>query len=109
MFNTFHSVFLTSLLIKFMIFKAKLFSLVSVPDHKVEYDVFVSYSTDDDEWVKEVLFRNLEKQGYAVNIHFKDFVPGKIYNYICISGFNKANKATKVCYIFGFGLSLLPL
>lgn len=47
-----------------------------VPDHKVEYDVFVSYSTDDDDWVKEVLFRNLEKQGYAVNIHFKDFVPG---------------------------------
>ncbi|XP_052079934.1 interleukin-1 receptor accessory protein-like 1-B isoform X2 [Mytilus californianus] len=47
-----------------------------VPQHKLEYDVFISYSSEDEKWVKETLFTNLVQNGYHVNIDFKDFVPG---------------------------------
>ena len=49
----------------------------AVPAHRVEYDVFVSYSSEDLAWVKDVLFSRLQQAGYAVCIDFKDFVPGK--------------------------------
>jgi hypothetical protein len=33
-------------------------------------------ASEDEVWVKETLFQNLQKNGYNVNIDFKDFVPG---------------------------------
>lgn len=47
-----------------------------VPQHRIEYDVFISYSSEDEVWVRETLFQNLQTNGYNVNIDFKDFVPG---------------------------------
>lgn len=51
--------------------------LSSVPVCELEYDVFISYSSEDEEWVKDELLKNLEADGYKVYIDFKDFVPGK--------------------------------
>ncbi|XP_033728378.1 interleukin-18 receptor accessory protein-like [Pecten maximus] len=47
-----------------------------VPGYQLEYDVFISYSSEDEEWVKSKLFTELLNMGYNVNIDFKDFVPG---------------------------------
>ncbi|XP_062579626.1 interleukin-1 receptor accessory protein-like 1-B [Saccostrea cucullata] len=47
-----------------------------VPVCELEYDVFISYSSEDEDWVKDELLGNLEKAGYRVYIDFKDFVPG---------------------------------
>ncbi|KAL4217208.1 TIR domain [Mactra antiquata] len=47
-----------------------------VPDHKIEYDVFISYSNENLDWVKDALFENLCNHGYEVCIDFKDFTPG---------------------------------
>ncbi|XP_053386390.1 interleukin-18 receptor accessory protein-like isoform X2 [Mercenaria mercenaria] len=52
------------------------FSQYEVPDRKVEYDVFISYSSEDLNWAKDVLFYKLSDQGYEVCIDFKDFTPG---------------------------------
>ncbi|XP_052813820.1 interleukin-1 receptor accessory protein-like [Mya arenaria] len=47
-----------------------------VPERKIEYDVFISYSSDDLKWTKDVLFSKLDAMGYNVCIDFKDFMPG---------------------------------
>lgn len=47
-----------------------------VPECELEYDVFISYSSEDEDWVKQELLKNLEAEGYKVYIDFKDFVPG---------------------------------
>ncbi|XP_021351214.1 uncharacterized protein LOC110448980 [Mizuhopecten yessoensis] len=47
-----------------------------VPGYHLEHDVFISYSSEDEEWVKTKLFKQLLNMGYNVNIDFKDFVPG---------------------------------
>lgn len=47
-----------------------------VPGHVLEHDVFISYSSEDEEWVKNELFKHLLDMEYNVNIDFKDFVPG---------------------------------
>lgn len=47
-----------------------------VPGYRLEYDVFISYSSEDEEWVKNKLFKELLSMGYNINIDFKDFVPG---------------------------------
>ncbi|XP_060084646.1 uncharacterized protein LOC132563899 [Ylistrum balloti] len=47
-----------------------------VPGYALEYDVFISYSSEDEEWVKNELFKQLLSMGYNVNIDFKDFIPG---------------------------------
>lgn len=39
--------------------------------------MFISYSSEDEDWVKQELLKNLEAEGYKVYIDFKDFVPGK--------------------------------
>lgn len=49
----------------------------TVPECELEYDVFISYSSEDEDWVKQDLLKNLEAEGYKVYIDFKDFVPGK--------------------------------
>jgi tetratricopeptide (TPR) repeat protein len=42
-----------------------------------KYDVFVSYSHKDEEWVVNSLLPSLEDAGLKVCIDFRDFVPGK--------------------------------
>ena len=51
-------------------------SLSTVPECDIEYDVFISYSCKDEDWVKEELLKSLEAISYSVYIDFKDFVPG---------------------------------
>ena len=41
------------------------------------YDVFISYSHDDEEWVTGTLLPRLEEAGLRVCIDYRDFVPGK--------------------------------
>jgi len=43
---------------------------------RYEYDVFVSYSSKDKEWVRTELLPRLEKQGLRAFIDFRDFKPG---------------------------------
>ena len=38
-----------------------------------QYDVFISYSHTDAEWVKEQLLPRLEQGGLKVNIDYRDF------------------------------------
>ena len=40
------------------------------------YDVFISYSSKDQEWVRGELLRELETQGLRVCIDFRDFELG---------------------------------
>src|SRR5688572_25139259 len=42
-----------------------------------KYDVFISYSHRDEEWVVNTLLPSLEDAGLKVCIDFRDFVPGK--------------------------------
>ena len=42
-----------------------------------KYDVFISYSSADEDWVVNVLSPRLEKAGLVVCIDFRDFEPGK--------------------------------
>jgi hypothetical protein len=42
-----------------------------------EFDVFISYSHKDEEWVTKTLLPRLEKAGLKVCIDFRDFGPGK--------------------------------
>lgn len=51
-------------------------------DLKYDYDVFISYSHSDENWVTTILLPRLEKAGLKVCIDFRDFEPGKaaLYN-----------------------------
>jgi tetratricopeptide (TPR) repeat protein len=42
-----------------------------------KYDVFISYSHKDEEWVVDTLLSALENAGLKACIDFRDFVPGK--------------------------------
>ena len=53
------------------------YSYLSVPSVNLQYDVFVSYSGNDQDWVLNTLFKTMTSQGYEVCIDFKDFTPGK--------------------------------
>jgi tetratricopeptide (TPR) repeat protein len=44
---------------------------------KFKYDVFISYSHKDEEWVRNILLPTLEKQGLKVCIDYRDFIAGK--------------------------------
>jgi tetratricopeptide (TPR) repeat protein len=46
-------------------------------DTEFKYDVFISYSHKDEEWVVNTLLPSLEDAGLKVCIDFRDFVPGK--------------------------------
>jgi hypothetical protein len=45
-------------------------------DPKFKYDVFISYSHKDEQWVENTLLKRLEEAGLRVCIDFRDFVPG---------------------------------
>ena len=40
------------------------------------YDVFISYSSVDQPWVRDVLIKILEETGLKVCVDYRDFVPG---------------------------------
>jgi tetratricopeptide (TPR) repeat protein len=42
-----------------------------------KYDVFISYSHKDEEWVRNILLPTLEKQNLKVCIDYRDFIAGK--------------------------------
>ena len=46
-------------------------------DTETKYDVFISYSHKDEEWVVEALLPGLETAGLKVCIDYRDFAPGK--------------------------------
>ncbi len=46
------------------------------PEDQFEYDVFISYSSKDKQWVRGDLLPALEKHGLRVIIDFRDFRPG---------------------------------
>jgi len=46
-------------------------------DPSYEYDVFISYSHKDEDWVEHTLLKRLEDAGLRVCIDFRDFIPGK--------------------------------
>lgn len=48
-----------------------------MPETGFKYDVFISYSHRDEEWVVNSLLPSLEDAGLKVCIDFRDFVPGK--------------------------------
>jgi hypothetical protein len=50
---------------------------VKLPDDTFIYDIFISYSHKDEEWVVNTLLPTLEKAGLKVCVDFRDFVPGK--------------------------------
>jgi DNA-binding winged helix-turn-helix (wHTH) protein/pimeloyl-ACP methyl ester carboxylesterase len=55
------------------------FLLENVPyksQDEFTYDVFISYSSQDQEWVQHELLKQLEAQGMKVCIDFRDFQPG---------------------------------
>jgi hypothetical protein len=41
-----------------------------------DYDVFISYSSHDKEWVRGVLLKRIERVGLRAFIDFRDFKPG---------------------------------
>ncbi|NLW36880.1 MAG: toll/interleukin-1 receptor domain-containing protein [Syntrophorhabdus aromaticivorans] len=41
-----------------------------------QYDAFVSYSSKDRPWVKDILLRRLEDNALRVCIDYRDFIPG---------------------------------
>ena len=42
-----------------------------------KYDVFISYSHADEDWVVNTLLPTIEDAGIKACIDFRDFVPGK--------------------------------
>lgn len=45
-------------------------------EQQFEFDVFISYSSKDEQWVTETLLPRLEQGGVKVCIDFRDFKPG---------------------------------
>ena len=48
-----------------------------MPNVPLQYDVFVSYSSEDQDWVLNSLFKTMTSNRYEVCIDFKDFIPGE--------------------------------
>jgi hypothetical protein len=48
----------------------------ALPAHRFAYDVFISYSHHDKDWVYQRLLPSLEAAGLKVCIDFRDFEPG---------------------------------
>jgi tetratricopeptide (TPR) repeat protein len=42
-----------------------------------EYDIFISYSHKDEQWVSNILLPALEQRGLKVCIDYRDFIPGR--------------------------------
>ena len=57
--------------------------LFLVPEGDLKYDVFVSYSSEDQDWVMNSLFQTMTENSYEVCIDFKDFTPGIVAQHQC--------------------------
>ena len=56
-----------------------------------KYDVFISYSSANEDWVRKDLLSTLEKAGLKVCIDFRDFKAGKaMRSRTCVMAFWKA-------------------
>ena len=49
-----------------------------VPDLPIEYDAFIAYSSEDEDFVRDTLMDKLEEKKYNICVDFKDFTPGKL-------------------------------
>ena len=58
--------------------------LFLVPEGDLKYDVFVSYSSGDQDWVMNSLFQTMTENSYEVCIDFKDFTPGIVAQHWCL-------------------------
>ena len=48
-----------------------------VDDQDVQFDAFVSYASDDQEWVDQVLSKSMERPGFKLCLHERDFQVGR--------------------------------
>ncbi|MBU7583219.1 MAG: toll/interleukin-1 receptor domain-containing protein [Nostoc sp. TH1S01] len=46
------------------------------PNQQYDYDVFISYSSADKDWVRNILLRRLEDKGLRACIDYRDFDRG---------------------------------
>lgn len=65
-------------------------------DISVVFDVFISYSREDWDWVKNTLLPNLSCEGYRVCVDFKDFVPGTEISENILNSIYKSKKTIVV-------------
>ncbi|KAJ8306682.1 hypothetical protein KUTeg_015723 [Tegillarca granosa] len=65
-------------------------------DILVVFDVFISYSREDWDWVKNTLLPNLSCEGYRVCVDFKDFVPGTEISENILNSIYKSKKTIVV-------------
>ncbi|KAL5005795.1 hypothetical protein ScPMuIL_016953 [Solemya velum] len=66
------------------------------PDRELEYDVFISYSSDDLAWVKGMLFWKLRDEKYAICVDFKDFQAGQTIQKNIMEAIYKSRKTLVV-------------
>ncbi|XP_074662237.1 uncharacterized protein LOC141914825 [Tubulanus polymorphus] len=65
-------------------------------DGEVIYDVFISYSKADLDWVKDELYSKLDANGYEVCVDFKDFLPGSSITTNIVECINKSRRTVVV-------------
>src|SRR5262245_26874395 len=69
----------------------------SVPDAgSHDFDVFISYSSKDREWVRGTLLRQIEESGLRAFVDFRDFAPGAPSIAECERGVLKSRKTLLV-------------
>jgi hypothetical protein len=68
----------------------------STPDSEFEYDVFISYSSRDKDWVRGDLLKRIENAGLKAFIDFRDFTPGAPSINECERGVLKSRKTLLV-------------
>ena len=62
-------------LLQFVLFTCYIAMFVS--DSEFQYDAFIIYSTQDEDWIRNTLLKTLEgKHKLKCCIHFRDFIPG---------------------------------
>ncbi len=61
-----------------------------------DYDVFISYSSQDKDWVRGELLSTIEKAGLKAFIDFRDFMPGAPSIKECERGVIKCRKTLLV-------------
>ncbi|XP_068690344.1 fibroblast growth factor receptor-like 1 isoform X2 [Montipora foliosa] len=62
-----------------------------------EYDAFIIYSSKDEEWVRGTLLPTLEdKHGFKCCIHYRDFMPGVLYQQNMVNSVYASKKTVAV-------------
>src|SRR5262245_39308811 len=65
---------------------------ISMPEAGFEYDVFISYSSADKDWVRGELLRRIETAGLRAFVDFRDFARGAPSIKECERGVLKCRK-----------------